>query len=454
MKLTRHIVLLGCIAASSTVTNAEEVTLNYQQAVDRALKSDHSIKEQQALVNVARSMVALAEGSGDIIYDVNVFAAVTTGHDGGFFKDGAVTGNNSVRDDLYDTGAGFSPWFNIQASLIKPLYTFGKIENYKAAAEQGVEVAKGEVRLKKAEVIGNVAKAYYGYLAARDNRYLLEDAKKKLTAAEETAEELLDDEDSSLTEGDLYSLKSGVALVSKLLAQANAFEKIAYEGLKLLTGLNDDDTLIIADRRSRPLPLPEITVKDAIKMAIERRPEMAQLKAGLSARSSLVEARRAETRPNVYAGIVGSLAYSPGRDTLDNPFVTDPFNHYAATPVVGVKWDFQSGAADAKIAEAEAQLDALKSKGAFANRGIPFQVREAHIQVNAMHEMQRQMLKASKFARKALTANLISFQAGTGEPSKLIEALRTYLLAYSDYLLTVNDYNQQVITLRKVTGDY
>lgn len=455
MNRVNSLLVAACTCIASASISAETVTVNYEQAVERALKTDHSIKEQIALVNVARSLVTEVEGSDDIIFDINAFVGITTGHDGGFFdNNGTGQSNATVRDDLYDLDSGLSPWFNIQATLIKPLYTFGKIEHFKAAAEQGVEVAKNEVRLKKAEVIGNVAKAYFGYLAARDNRYLLEDAKKKLEAAEETAEELFDDDTSEISEGDVFALKAGIALINKLLAQATAYEKIAYEGLKLLTGLEDGDDLEVADRRSRPLELPEMSVDEAIKKAIENRPEMAQLKAGLAARSSLVEARRAETNPNIYAGVVGTLAYSPGRDTLDNPYLIDPFNNYAATPIVGIKWDFQSGVSDAKIQRAEAELDALKAKGAFAGRGIPFQVREAHIQVNAMHEMQRQMLKASKFSRKAMTVNLIAFQAGTGEPSKLIEALRNYLLAYSDYLLTVNDYNQQVITLRKVIGDY
>jgi hypothetical protein len=46
------------------------------------------------------------------------------------------------------------------------------------------------------------------------------------------------------------------------------------------------------------------------------------------------------------------------------------------------------------------------------------------------------------------------FEAGLEQPSKIIEAFQGYILAYSDYLSTVNAYNMAVARLMTVSGLY
>jgi len=145
---------------------------------------------------------------------------------------------------------------------------------------------------------------------------------------------------------------------------------------------------------------PEGSLAAHIARALERRPEMAQLEAGLRARRALVKAKRAEARPDIYAGVVGSLSYAPNRDRLDNPYIYDLFNHVGATPVIGIRWQLASGVQPARVARAQAELEALVSKAAFAREGIPFQVAEAWHQAQAGRRVVRALEAASRSARR------------------------------------------------------
>lgn len=438
-------------AALGMALSAQAEPLTLERAIELAQQNDYRTLEKKHLADAAKGLVQEAEGANGWLLDMTTALAFTTEVEGGFFE-GCTNdcGNDNVRDDTYDVD-GFTPFIALKAMLIKPLMTFGKIENYKAAAEELHKVKLEDVNLQQAETGMDVVKAYYGNLAAIGGTALLEEAQERLTAAEEIAEELIDSEDSEISEGDLYTLKAGKGLIQKFLAQAQGLQKTAHLGLALLTG-QDPETMTLASRRLRPLPLPAEDLESLQNIALANRPEMRQLEAGLKARRALVKAKQAENRPNLFAGIAGSVAYAPGRDQLDNPHIVDPFNHYAASPLVGLQWKWQGSRTEGQIAQAESELRALEAKGNFARGGIPFQVAEAWYKVESGFEAQQALNTASRDARRAMLSAYLDFEAGTGEPAKALEALKTYTLTYADYLLTVNNYNNDVINLRRLTG--
>jgi outer membrane protein len=165
-----------------------------------------------------------------------------------------------------------------------------------------------------------------------------------------------------------------------------------------------------------------------------------------------VEVNRAEKRPIVYAGVAGSLAYAPNRDTLDNPYVYDPFNHAAMSPLLGLSWQWEQGTQPARVVQAQADLDALVHKASFARRGIPFQVQEQYLSMQAKHKSIQSMKKSSKSARRWMIAAYSDFEAGLEEADSIFNALQVYVISYAEYLHTVNEYNNHVLKLKSVSG--
>ena len=180
---------------------------------------------------------------------------------------------------------------------------------------------------------------------------------------------------------------------------------------------------------------------------------MEQLEAGLRARRALVAAKKADRMPDVYAGVIGQFNYASQRERLDNPYLSDPFNGGGLTPVVGVKWDTVFGVANARVDQAQAELEALNHKKAFALAGIPFEVAEAYANARANHRSQQDLAEGAAAARRWMVASLADFSAGLESADRVVEALKNYVLVQTEYLRTLNDYNMNVAQLARLTGE-
>ena len=427
--------------------------LSLEEAIQLALVHDPRIDEKEAFVRKAQGLLQEAEGSEGFRYSVDSFLAVTPGVDGGFYEGGKSSCSNNCepRDDAYDLDDGMSLWGGLTFSIIKPLATFGRLENYQEAAQQNIFIKQQDVVLQQDEVALQVVKAYYGYLTARDSRLLLEDTRKRLNSALDLIEDWLDEGTGEASQSDKYALQAGLGLIGNYLSEARALEEIAMAGLKLLTG-REEELIELADRRLQPVPMPEESLEEWIDLARANRVEFKQVTAGLTARRALVEATRAEEKPIVFAGVAGSAAYAPGRDRLDNPYIHDPFNHVGMSPLIGMRWQWEQGAQPARVAQAQADLDALVHKASFARMGIPFQVREQYITMQAKYKAIASMRESSKAGRRWMIAAYSDFEAGLEEADDVINALQVYVLAYAAYLRAVNDFNNHVSKLRSVSG--
>ncbi len=443
------LLMLGAFAARAQ-------TLDLEQAIEMALNADPRISEKEHLARAAQTLVDEAEGADGLIFDVNTFIGLAPEQTGGFFTNGTNTCTAlpcSVRDDGTDFDE-VSLWANLRFAIIKPLYTFGKIEHYSEAARGNLQLKREEIRIQRVTTRMQVTKAYYGYLAARDTRRLLENERERAAKALTLVETWLAEGRAGAKQSETYALRTGIAVLNTFLAKAAAVEKIALDGLKVLTGIGLGGELRVADNALRPVEAPRESLEDLQAQALAERPEIAQLEAGLEARRSLVAARKADQKPNLYAGVIGSVAAAPDRTRLDHPFISDPFNHAGATPVIGLQWSWDSGRQPAQAARAQAELDALIELSSFARLGIPFEVAEKVHQLGALQTAMRELEQGSRNGRRWMIASYADFEAGVEESSRVIEAFRTYVLTHSEYLQAVNDYNMKVSELRQVTGAF
>lgn len=444
-------VILGTWTCVATLP-IQAQTVNLQQAIAMSLNADPRIKEREQLVEQARALLEEAQGNNGLRLDANLFVGLSPQVEGGIFQGGRTSGT-VLRDDGRSLH-GLSDWTMLQFSIVKPLYTFGKIESYTEAAKGNIDVKRQDSRLQRGNTILDVHRAYYGYLTARDTRRMLDDVYSKVDSSLTRVERLLKEENPQVKQSDLYELQSKRAVLKKYLAQAQAVQTVSLNGLKVLTGVGVDGDLSVADDSISAVSLPAPSLPDYQAKALSSRPEFAQLEAGLHARRALVDAKKAEMYPNVYAGVVGSFAYSSRRDTLDNPYIYDPFNHAGLTPVVGMKWDLAFDVVPARVSQAQAELEALLAKNRFAMLGIPFEVAEAYAQVQASYQATQDLAVGAAAARRWMVASFADFIAGLESVARVSEALKSYATTQADYLLTINEYNMNVAKLASVTGDY
>lgn len=428
---------------------AEVVDL--RQAVAMSLVADPRIKEREQVVEAARGLLREVKGNAGWRVSANAFLGLAPGVDGGFYQGGANSGT-IPRSDANKPDS-LSEWTHLDFALIKPLYTFGKIERYSEAAQGNIDLKIGELTQTRGDTVYDTKRAYFGYLTARDIRVFLEDMQGRLNQAIGSVERNLKEETGESRQSDLYALQAARGLIAKYAYQARAVEKISLDGLKVLTGAGLKANLTVADERIEPVAFPQSDLSGFQARALQDRPEMKQLEAGLRTRRALISAKKADRMPDVYAGVIGQFNYASQRERLKNPFINDPFNGGGLTPVVGVKWDTVFGVARARVDQAQAELEALNHKKAFALAGIPYEVSEAYANTQANFDAQRELAEGAAAARRWMIASLADYSAGIESADKVADAIKGYILTQTEYLRTVNDYNMNVAQLARLTGE-
>ena len=446
--LTHAVMAAGLLL---TTVSAQAESVNLQQAVAMSLAADPRIKEREQVVEAARGMMQEVQGNAGWRVSANAFVGLAPKVEGGFYQNGAYSGGTPRSDG--DRINGVSDWTHLDFALIKPLYTFGKIERYGEVAQGNIDLKRGELKQTRGDTVFDTKRAYYGYLTARDTRVFLEDMQGRLNQAVRSVERQLKEETGESKQSDLYALQSAKSLLAKYVYQSRAIEKISLDGLKVLTGAGLKSDLMVADERIEPVAFPQLELAELQSRALLDRPEMQQLEAGLRARRALVAAKKADRMPDVYAGVIGQFNYASQRDRLDNPYINDPFNGGGLTPIVGVKWDTVFGVASARVNQAQSELEAINHKKAFAVAGIPFEVGEAYAHAKANFDSQLALSEGSSAARRWMVASLADFSAGVETADKVADALKNYVLTQTEYLRTVNDYNMNVAQLARLTGE-
>lgn len=446
--LTRTLLVSGLVL--STIETWAD-TINLPQAVEMSLAADPRIKEREQLIESARALLQEAKANNGWRINANAFVGIAPEVKGGFYQNGATSGTTPRSDDSKIDG--ISDWTHLEFSLIKPLYTFGKIERYGEAAQANIDLKRGDLKQTRADTVYDTKRAYYGYLTARDVRVFLEDMQSRLAQTITTTARELKEESGQSKQSDLYALQTAKGLIAKYVYQARAVEKISLDGLRIITGMGLNSDLKVTDERIEPVAFPKTELAQLQARALVERPEMQQLEAGLRSRRALVAAKKADRMPDVYAGVVGAFNYASNRDRLDNPHITDTFNGGGLTPVVGVKWDTTFGVAAAKVSQAQAELEALNHKKAFALAGIPYEISEAYANAQANFESQKELAESAAAARRWMVASLADFSAGLEKGDKVAEALKSYTLANTEYLRTINDYNMNVAQLARLSGE-
>lgn len=443
-------------ALSMISAAAQAQTVNLQQATEMALNTDPRIEEQRANVAAAQALIQRVEGEGGIRASVNMYAALAPRAQNGIFTNGTNTclagqdctlraGGNTINDGITVTSG-------ITASIIKPLYTFGKLSNYKTAAQYNKQVKADQVALAKGDTWLTVRRAYYGYLTARDTRRFLMGVRNQLAESEQPLKKRADAGNGSMR--DVYALENGLGQLDRYIAESEGVEKIALDGLKTMIGVPIHDSLTVADDHIEPVASPDGSLQKFANQALLDRPEMHMAESGLSAMRSYVEARKAERYPDIYAGVVASAEFTPGRDQINNPYIYDPLNQALVTPVLGIKWDFNPGVISANVSGAEAEMRGVVAKAQLAQVGIPYQVAEAYHSMRALKTEITALDQARVAAKRWMISSFLDFQAGLIDGGKLAEAVKANTATQVDYLRAVNDYNMQVAQLKIATGDY
>ena len=435
----------GVSLAAESPAPGPQAVLTLDDCVRMALKAAPELGEAQSDITLATSKLDEAKsyrlpqlelttlvGPAPIAYRSDVFPDIKTDRP---FSFNALT------------------WFtSADATIIQPLYTFGKISENMKAATHGIEVDRSRKEQRANEIVQKVHEYYGGLLLAREMKELVLEVEEILIRAREKAQKLLDQGSDTVDEMDLYKLDAFSGMATKYLEEAKKGEALALAALKARMGLPVDAKLETGTERLVIVDVDIPPLETYLENARSRRPEFHQIAEGLKARSALVEAAKANYYPDIFLGGMFSWAYSDERERIQNPYINDKFNHLNAGIALGARWKLDFGITGAKVAGERAQYNRLLSTREFADANIPLQVKKYYLDLieakNSATATRGAYLNAKKWAVTAVA----NFDFGMGPAKDIFEALQAYSTMRADFFKSIYNYHIAAANLDYATN--
>ncbi len=422
------------------------LVLDLDECIRTALKSAPEIGEAQADLELTSSKLQEAKSYRYPQMDLLALFGPAPG---------------AKREDIspvVNTDKSFSvkemTWFTSADLLItQPLWTFGKISENMKAATHGIEVDKAKKQQKANEIALEVKKYYYGVLLAREMKGVLNELQDYIETGKKKVRQLIENEVPSGDEIDLYKLDAYAGSINKFMEEAKKGEQLALAALKARLNLGDNMDVEVATERLTMDSEPAGDIETFIERSRLQRPEFKQLKEGLAARTALVDAAKANYYPDVFLAGVISWAYADKRDRIDNPYISDRFQHAYGGVALGLKWHLDFGIIGSRVAAEQAQLNRLQSTNSYAEAFIPLQIRKAWLEMKEAEKVVTVTHDAYKSAKKWGAAALANFDFGIGNPRDVFEAAEIYGKMKGDHYQAIYNYKLAKANLDHAIGE-
>jgi outer membrane protein TolC len=337
-------------------------------------------------------------------------------------------------------------------SVVQPLYTFGKLDAFRAAANHGVRARAAQTRMTQAEVALEVARLYEGLLFARDAGRFFEElehyVERTILATEERAQK--DDTDSD--EQDVLRLQTALAVVRLSLHYARAAHRQAGAGVAMQLGLAPGTAVEPREDELKPLGSARAGRAALVAAALRLRPELVALQQGALAYDSLAAAERAGVLPDVFLMGFADGAYTPGRDLIKSRYVSDPLYHFDPGLLLGMRWQIQGSMAHGRSEQRKAQARELRDLQSFALSGLPAQVVVVLADLErAERDVAETGVAVGRSKRWMVQANR-DYLVGLADSQALVDAVRAYAELRAAELEAIFRHNSALAQLAHATG--
>ncbi|MDB4939376.1 MAG: putative outer rane efflux protein [Labilithrix sp.] len=347
-------------------------------------------------------------------------------------------------------GSDFQPFLTFGVRGTIPIYTFGKIDSIKRAAEAQVRYNEWDLEKYRAQVRADVRRAYYGLMLARDALYIADDVLGKLNKAIESVVVKLEANDTTVEEADRLRLEIYRDELLARIAEAKKGEAYASAALRFFTGVQT-----AFDIPDEPLKRPENTLGPVVRYLTAARlfrPDVNLARSGVAARRAQLDFARAQLFPNIGMGLGFSYAIAPSATTQNTAWIGDPFNGFGAAVAFGVEWGLDLLPKNARVNQAESQLEEARALERYALGGVAVEVENQYATVAEAKAREENWDRAEHRAKHWISSVQDAIDLGTKEERYLIEPLRAYVFARANHVQALMDFNVALSELARVTG--
>lgn len=424
------------------VFSGEIPVYSLDDCIKMALAFSPQIKEQEQDVEIAKSRLTEAEGYLWPQIEITLLSGPAP----------KARGNQVTSDFRNDRIEGLGFFGSIDLTIIQPLYTFGKLEHSRNAAQHGIKVDQSRVQEKASDVIFEIKQYYYGHLAALEGSKLVNEITGYLESAIDRTRKLIEKESPYATELDLYKLETFHGMMGKFREEIDKNITLTKDALRAFIGLGKNSEF---DLQDKSLELTEIKIEDPgfySSKSGELRPEFIQLNEGIEAKKALIEAAEADFYPDIFIAGFYSYSNASGRDKVTNPWIYDYFRHNVGGLAIGLRWNIDFGITKAKKNRAIAEHLKLERLKDYAAVGIPLQVRKSYVELLEAKKNIESIQKASQSARKWMVGSILNYDMGTGEARDVADAIVAYGKIKEEYIKSLHAYNISYAEVLKNSG--
>lgn len=338
--------------------------------------------------------------------------------------------------------------FNLGINLVQPIYTFGKIEAARQAAQAGLDVARAQVDKDRQEVTFNITRAYWLLKWARAAAATLDDGIARLKEWVRKISDEIDKGKTTYTENDLVRLKLALDTAELTALDVDKGKELGLAGLRTLVGEPDadidDEELDIVNPADQPLAYYE----DA---ASTHRPEARMLAAGMHAARANRSLQLANLLPDFGLAVSFTYAYAQSIDRPFNAFMNQP-NALGAGLSLVMRYNLDVAERLATHAKASADERAAIQRRQQALGGIYIEIENAWLDARSARRRSDLVGHSEKVARGWYNAVDQNLQVGVAESRDLVDAARNYFELRMRHLQSIMDVNMATASLKQAAG--
>lgn len=321
-----------------------------------------------------------------------------------------------------------------------PLSTGGNLEAQIRLAEANLRGARATYERTRQQVVFSTYQAYLQALLGAESVAAAQRALATTNESLRVAQARFSA--GAAAQFDVLQAEVAVANAEQTLVQAQTGVANAQANLNATLALPLDTALELTDTLA-PRPV-DVTLADAITRALTTRQDLASLRSRIEAAQSGIDVARSGGQPAVRLG----AGYTVGNANGQSPYV---YGSWSVT--LGVTLSvFDGGVTQARINEAQLQLDQLKMREAQTRQQVELDVRTASFALQRAAGELTAATKAVEQGRESIRLAAARYQAGVGTSLELLSAQSNLALAEQSLASARYDQNAARIQLNFAMG--
>jgi outer membrane protein len=457
-KLTLYVI--PWLLLASAVSAADTLRLDAQRAVELALANSRQIAQAQAKLDEAAAGKGVAFGSflpqvsasgtytrlakaseltmysaHDSIMAVPVFDSLDN-----YIGQTGVPVRVPVGLDSFQLQLSRQDNYAVTGTVQQTLFTWGKLVNAYKIAGLSVDLQKEAAAQARAQVRVDATQGFYQTLLARKTVGVMNDALNQLRGHVSQVQSLYDN--GMATKLDLMKATLGLQQMEAQVSQIENGAELATAALLNTLGL-DPGTPVVFNEELAP-DSTTVDADQATKQALERRPELAQLRDGVSIADLAVRIARTSNLPNVFVQANGSYKNPVG-------FTADWGTDWNAT--AGISMPIFTGMSNYnRLKAAQARHRQAKIGLAMVEDGVRLEVKAQALALNQEAKNTAYQKKNVEVAEAALDLAQARYENGLLTNLDYMDSQLALTQSRVAYLNALANYQIAKAKLAKATG--